>query len=72
MSKLRTLFIAAILAPLAACSSFKMGTAVFIPHGQYGTVIVGPTPEKPAQPATPEAVKPKVTLEHVPFMPVIK
>jgi hypothetical protein len=41
--------IVAALVTLAGCSSFKMGTAVYIPHGQVGTVSVGPAASAPAK-----------------------
>jgi hypothetical protein len=42
----RLIVFASILA-LTGCQSFKMGMACYVPHGQYGTCSVGPTPDKP-------------------------
>jgi hypothetical protein len=32
----------ALLVALAGCSTFKMGTVLYLPHGQAGTLIVAP------------------------------
>lgn len=44
---MRTALIVLAAALLAGCSSFKMGMACYIPHGQVGECRVAP----PAQPA---------------------
>lgn len=40
---------------LSACSSFKMGMACYVPHGQYGECRVGPTPAMVPAPAASAA-----------------
>lgn len=45
----RTLISLAVLTLLSGCASFKLGTMVYIPHGEHGEVRVGPA-AKPLAP----------------------
>lgn len=39
---MRSTIVAAVVLLLAGCSGFKLGTMVYLPHGQVGTVSVMP------------------------------
>jgi hypothetical protein len=39
---LRLVLGATLLLALAGCSSFRMGTVLFLPHGQAGSLMVAP------------------------------
>lgn len=45
---MKTIAIVCTVLALTACSTYKVGAIAFIPHGQYGTLAVGPTLVKAA------------------------